>query len=177
MHYGRLRTNGTLERKVVVPFIEDDRGYILVHAPGHPATPRGRCRTYEHRKVFYDAHGPGPHACTWCGKRVEWDDLHVDHFDNDKAHNDISNLLASCGPCNQERGDPGRLKSIAANSPTLIVNGETKTISQWARQLGIKSNSLRLRLANGWPPERAVTEPRGRTGPNQERAKRMALKA
>lgn len=166
MHYTRLRNTNSLDLETKhQPLIDDDRGYILIYAPGHPATSPARCRTYEHRVVFYDAHGPGPHDCNWCGKKVEWDDLEVDHFDNDKAHNDIENLLPSCGPCNRRRGDPGYAKSIAARSPSLTLDGITKPLSQWAREIGIKSASLRMRIENGWPIARALTEPRGKHGP------------
>jgi hypothetical protein len=47
----------------------------------------------------------------------------------------------------------------------LTVNRVTKSYAEWAELLGITKGSFGRRLANGWTPERAVTEPRGVTGP------------
>lgn len=43
----------------------------------------------------------------------------------------------------------------------LTVNGETKFISQWARDLGIGRNTIHTRLEHGWSPEEALTTPVG----------------
>lgn len=40
----------------------------------------------------------------------------------------------------------------------ITYNGETKTMAQWAEKFGIKPLTLRYRLTNGWPIERALTE-------------------
>lgn len=40
----------------------------------------------------------------------------------------------------------------------IEFNGETHTVSQWARKIGIKAHTLILRLQK-WPLERALTEP------------------
>lgn len=42
----------------------------------------------------------------------------------------------------------------------ITIGGMTKTIGQWAAEIGISPGSLRDRLANGWDPVQAVT-----TGP------------
>lgn len=39
---------------------------------------------------------------------------------------------------------------------TLTVNGETLTVSQWARRTGIGKTTLHERLRRGWPAERVV---------------------
>jgi len=43
------------------------------------------------------------------------------------------------------------------NNRWITYNNETHTISQWARNIGIKPNTLQLRLKK-WPLERALTE-------------------
>lgn len=81
----------------------------MTHAPGHPvATSRGL--TLLHRKVLYDAIGPGPHPCHWCGTPVAWKRgreaikaLVVDHLNHDKDDNDPGNLVPSCNACNGHR--------------------------------------------------------------------------
>lgn len=46
----------------------------------------------------------------------------------------------------------------AAKNP-LTINGETRSIGQWAAQAGISPSSLRDRLKNGWDPAEAVSTP------------------
>ncbi|MFC6519811.1 GIY-YIG nuclease family protein [Undibacterium arcticum] len=40
----------------------------------------------------------------------------------------------------------------------LIVNGDTKTLTEWAKGVGITTHAIVFRLQNGWTPERAVSE-------------------
>lgn len=82
----------------------------MVKRPGHPMATHARGWAYEHRTVLYDAIGPGWHPCRHCGKQVSWDlacpdadALVVDHLDEDKANNDIGNLVPSCQLCNLAR--------------------------------------------------------------------------
>lgn len=42
----------------------------------------------------------------------------------------------------------------------LSFNGETLTISDWARKLGVRVHTICTRLARGWSLERALTTPR-----------------
>jgi hypothetical protein len=41
----------------------------------------------------------------------------------------------------------------------LTLNGKTPSLSQWARRLGVCDETIRGRLARGWPVEAALTEP------------------
>jgi hypothetical protein len=83
-------------------------GYILIGAVGHPLA-RAKGAVKVHRKVLYDAIGPGPHPCHWCGKPVDWtygvtsDALVVDHLDDRRSNNDLDNLVPSCNTCNSSR--------------------------------------------------------------------------
>ena len=40
---------------------------------------------------------------------------------------------------------------------TVSFCGETLTIAQWARRIGVRANTLSLRLLRGWPVEAALT--------------------
>jgi hypothetical protein len=172
MHYYRLRRNGSLElcEAWIPPDREHDQGYILEYAPDHPLAKKNHPRVYEHRRVFYDAHGLGPHRCHWCRRWVKWGKLHVDHKDSVKANNRLENLVPACSRCNTLRDRPN--PAVAA-SPLITFNGETLTRKQWADRLGIKSSNLQRRLDTGWPIERALTEPRGVTGPRAARQLRL----
>lgn len=52
--------------------------------------------------------------------------------------------------------------SVQANNTRrnryISYQGETKTLSQWARHLGIKQSTLSRRILSGWPVEKAFTE-------------------
>jgi hypothetical protein len=43
------------------------------------------------------------------------------------------------------------------NTHSITVNGETKTLSEWARELGCGPNVIAMRLSIGWSPAKAVT--------------------
>lgn len=86
-------------------------GYrYLTMQQGHPlAQPTGLLQ--EHRKVLYDAIGPGPHPCHWgCGRMLEWGGyggVQPDHLDGDKLNNETTNLVPSCISCNARRAKAG----------------------------------------------------------------------
>lgn len=42
------------------------------------------------------------------------------------------------------------------NNVWLEFKGERKTVAQWSRERGIKHTTLKWRVANGWPIERAL---------------------
>lgn len=45
--------------------------------------------------------------------------------------------------------------------PPITWNGQTKTVTEWSIALGGSPRALAGRLINGWPLERAMTEPFG----------------
>lgn len=108
MHYGRMRRNGTMEKKHHdrLPIGYTHEGYVWVLEPAHPLANGGRVTM--HRKVLFDNIGKGPHKCRWCKMTVKWGGkdygaLVVDHVDGDKENNEIENLVPSCTPCNTSR--------------------------------------------------------------------------
>lgn len=49
------------------------KGYkYLTGMQDHPLVTNDRGQITEHRVVLYDAIGPGPHPCHWCGKLLDW---------------------------------------------------------------------------------------------------------
>lgn len=172
MHYYRLRRNGSLK---VQPRLRLDRynhGYIVTYAPDHPLSKRHRSNyEYQHRIVFYDAHGPGPFKCHWCGNLVTWDGMHVDHLNGITDDNRLENLVASCPACNQGRGKAKMVTSMRDRyGMPLEYNGQRKTLGEWADAIGITRASLAWRLKHGWTLDRALNEGRGRFGPPRKTA-------
>lgn len=165
MHYTRQRRNGTTDYVggTIPGNLTHSNGYQLAAAPEHPRA-LGGYRAYEHRVVFTDAHGEGPFKCHWCGVTVTWDDMHVDHLDDDRANNDKRNLVASCPRCNQARGVE-KMKATYRQRNGVTHEGVTRTLQEWADHIGISRPSLLHRIKTGWPMSRALTGGRGKAGP------------
>ena len=165
MHYGRLRRNGTLENVKKAHKRVHSQGYIQAPSETHPLA-HGRCLAYEHRMVFYNAHGEGPFKCYWCGADITWDTLHIDHLNENKKDNDINNLVASCPICNIKRGRHRMVITARERRATWIeFNGQRRTAAEWAALIGIHRATLKDRIKKGWPLERALLEPSYKTGP------------
>lgn len=106
--------------------VNGPRGVTL---PSHPlATPSGRLLVS--RRVLYDAIGPGPHPCHWCGTELRWmvqksagvkGNLLVDHLDWDRFNDEPANLVPSCNSCNARRAAPGKRGAIGDNEATIPV--------------------------------------------------------
>ena len=100
-------------------------GYVVLQARDHPlAHPNGE--VLEHRKVLYDQLGPGPHPCRWCGERLDWDELTVDHLNGDRIDNWPDNLVPACRPCNSRRTWRARARACRCEHPvvTAFLDGE-----------------------------------------------------
>jgi hypothetical protein len=151
MHYGRFRRNGHSGLRQIPLLRVHTQGYLQVFAPSHPLAKRqGRSREYQHRVVYYDHHGEGPFECNWCGKPVTWKTMHVDHVNGDRQDNRIENLVASCPKCNSWRDEEKNLRALRNKiGKKLSFDGETKTVSEWARQVGIAHSSMNARLQRG----------------------------
>lgn len=174
MHYGRLRQHGSIDLPAR-PALTHSDGYILAYQPDHPLRRPSSPRVYEHRAVFFAAHGDGPFQCHMCNKTVTWDTMHVDHLNDVKDDNRIENLRPACPPCNEWR-DKDRVVE-ARKSPHvrwIEFNGDRLPLSAWAKRIGISSAALGFRLESGWPLDRALTAPRGVTGPRSRREQGFA---
>lgn len=55
-------------------------GYVIIFDPSHPAATKSRGEVLEHRKVWYDAHGPIPKGYV------------IHHKDDNKSNNRLRNL-------------------------------------------------------------------------------------
>ena len=172
-HYMRKRRRGTvnsaLEESPPPKEARHTSGYILEYLPEHPLWPETHGRLYQHRRVFYDQHGRGPFPCHWCKAVVSWESMHVDHVNAVRHDNRVANLVASCPACNRARGLDAMRATHRANGKLLTYNGETKCLAEWAKDLGIRYQSLTYRLNSGWSVADALTTKRGRTGPLQRK--------
>lgn len=58
----------------------------------------------------------------------------------------------------------------------VTYNGETKTMAQWARDMGMRKNTLRRRLEAGWSVHDALTMPRDSLAPCASRKATSTLR-
>lgn len=74
----------------------------------------------------------------------------IERVNNDAGYSPENCIWASSvTQCNNRR-----------NNRRLSFNGEEKTLSEWAREIGIRKDTLRRRICEyGWSVERALTEP------------------
>lgn len=157
-HYFRYRRNGDFEiHKKARPRIEDDRGYQFVHDPIHPLTARGQIYIAEHRKILYEAIGPGPMICEICGVGMTWKTCQVDHIDENPRNNNLGNLRPLCRRCNVWRSMPPaaeRMKGVVV----LSFMGERKTANEWARDVRVSvcNSTIIRRKRSGMTDEEAL---------------------
>ncbi len=85
----------------------------------------------------------------WAMSHGYRDDLTIDRIDVDGDY---------C-PENCRWADWVTQQNNRRNNRCITFLGETKDISQWARTYGIEYSTLYQRLLQGWPIERALTEP------------------
>lgn len=52
------------------------------------------------------------------------------------------------------------------NNHTLTLEGETRTVAQWAERAGVSSQVIKWRMNQGWPLDRALVEPARLKWPN-----------
>lgn len=177
-HYARMRRNGTTEKQNVVKpgsIEQSGGGYLMVYAPDHPLRKGSSPRVYEHRKVFYDANGSGPFNCHVCGAVVTWDDMHVDHLNDDVKDNRLENLAPACPTCNQWRGKDKSSRSIKIRrGKHITAHGVTMCESDWSRHLGITRNAFNDRMTRGASIDEALRPREGKSGP-QSRSERIPL--
>lgn len=166
-HYMRKRRHGSFHKKSTLKHknLTHTGGYVLIHAPNHPLR-KSSNRLYEHRVVYYDAHGAGPFKCNWCDAELTWDDLHIDHLNDVVTDNRIENLVASCPVCNVARGRNKMIATRRAQSTRRYkAHGKDMCLSEWARYLGISTASINYRIKKGWPLDKALSPRIGKSGP------------
>lgn len=138
---------------------------------GH--TRHGKSRTKEFRiwtNIKYRCTNPDSHAyAKYGGRGIKMCDRWQESFENFLADMGVRPTIKhSLERINNNVGyEPGNCKwalSIDQMNNTSLnrfvtYNGATKTVSQWAREVGLEYMTLLVRLKKGWSPEKALTTP------------------
>lgn len=105
------------------------KGYILLDYPEHPLS-QSNGYVYEHRLVFHNYFKGEKLKCEKCGADWLWRTYfdHIDHIDEDKSNNDISNLRPLCNSCNVQRTK--RIQSEAKGRVPITYNSKTLTANE-----------------------------------------------
>lgn len=109
--------------------------------------------------VYYRYGGRGIDVCE------EWKDFrNFLRWANENGYNDtltldrINNDYGYC-PDNCRWADMYTQANNTRKNRLITYNGETRTLAEWARHLGVDYKNLHHRLNTGWTVERAFTQP------------------
>jgi hypothetical protein len=75
--------------------------------------------------------------------------MFIERVDNDKGYEPSNCIWADRKTQNRNKRDVRR----------LTINGQTKTLPEWAEVAGISLKTFKARLETGWPPHLAITVP------------------
>lgn len=83
---------------------------------------------------------------------------YADDLSIDRINNDLGYYPGNCRWANSEEQSNNQRSNI-----NLTFNGETRSLSQWAKRLGIPAQTLYYRITKyGWTVDRALNTPAGR---------------
>jgi len=85
----------------------------------------------------------------------------INHIDSDTSNNRAENLEWATAKENLNHAYRTNGQTPLRNFKNLTVNGVTKTMSQWARDLGGAHSLIGDRVGRGWTIEEAVSLPVG----------------
>lgn len=137
-----------------------------------------RRRCYDPKAISYpDYGGRGVFVCArW---RESFDNFLADmgpmptdgKYSIDRKDNSANYTCGKCDECaangwpaNCCWATPREQAQNRRNSHHVTFQGETLTVAEWARRLGLRPDTLLYRLRAGWPVERALTTPLGYKG-------------
>lgn len=119
---------------------------------------RARCQTPSDSD-YADYGGRGISVCSrWQGYQEFLDDMgecpdgmSIDRIDVNKGYE----------PGNCRWADAQTQARNKRSNRNITAGGVTKTITEWAQELGVSHRLIAYRIGAGWPPERAVSEKPG----------------
>lgn len=132
-----------------------ETGYWADYDPPHPLA-RKNGMVLRHRKLLYEEVGPGWHQCHWCEDSVQWtvgfttledSPIVVDHVDEDRQNNDLTNLVVSCIPCNAGRRHLAFVLKKEIQSALISESLSDDMINLMNRVLDFMEKQMRLLIS------------------------------
>lgn len=122
---------------------------------------RARCNNSKH-KSFHRYGGRGISFCSrWNSFESFYQDMGIppDGLSLDRKNNDLDYSPNNCRWAN-------RIEQASNRGTCIFItfNGETKNLSEWAREFGISFACLKYRIKCNWPIEKALMLPNDRSG-------------
>jgi hypothetical protein len=112
--------------------------------------------------AFYDYRYYGARGIRVCERWHKFENFYADMGDKPGRGYSLDRY-----PDNDGNYEPGNCRwatrkeqsrNRRSNRP-LTFNGKTQILGEWAKEIGVKSNTLSCRIRNGWTLERALTIP------------------
>lgn len=92
------------------------------------------CKEWQDFEAFFNDMGEAPEGCS------------IDRIDGNKGYE----------PSNCRWSTPQEQGNNTSSNRVIEHDGKSQTISQWARDIGIKPNTLLYRIRRGWDIQRAL---------------------
>jgi hypothetical protein len=163
----------TRETSALIRCKSPDCGCMRASKAKASATKHGHSRNKEHvvwKSMIHRCHSPNNTAYDRYGARGiivcdRWRNS-FEAFVEDMGHRPyekatierIDNNLGY-GPDNCRWASKQEQAINKRNNIVLEFNGESKTVSEWAKSVGIKAATIRFRVHSGWTAEEALTTP------------------
>lgn len=152
-HYFRFMRKGHYSLKTPKYRLGHSGGYIQLKEPNHPLASKGGY-VYEHRLIYYEKISKEVSSCQICEKPVSWNNVHIDHIDENRRNNSMENLRALCNGCNVSRN-----RDFTKQAKYFITyDGETKTARQWAEddRVNVSRTCILQRIKRGMTDKDAL---------------------
>lgn len=155
---GNTRSCGCFQRDRAS---ETQATHRMTRTPEHAAWRNMKARCYNQRNPYYDRYGARGIVvdAAWLGS---FEQFLRDMGPRPSARHSLDRKDAN-GPyaaynCRWATASV-QCNNWAHGNHHLELNGERRTIAEWARHIGMRHWTIRNRLRLGWPIERALTSP------------------
>lgn len=118
---------------------------------------KGRCLNKSHHKFYlYGAQG-----ITVCKRWLKFENFYNDMGKKPSPQHSLGRINGRLGyrPSNCRWELPLEQQANISFNRNLTLNGVTRNVSAWAREIGISKETINGRLRNGWSVKDALTRP------------------
>jgi len=124
-----------------------------------------KARCYDEKHLSYENYGgKGIFVCDeWLNDFIKFRDWSLINGYSKNLSIDRINCSGNYGPGNCRWADLETQNNNKSTSHNIIINGVTKTLTQWAKQNGLNKNMVTKRIMRGMSEVDAVTLPRQKT--------------